>query len=171
MSKFIIKVYYPIVYSEYDPSNVKEAIRILGRNESMSSSSARNVAADLSEQLNSSHFEFSFDKGYWRQFGFGIVVVYNSDLRRVGGFDVSIVGWGKEDVDLYEKFIASNLTVFRSVDVGLTHVFHKIECDPKLPDEQMVMCLGSKGTSIASQRVLANLVYENREALLQDLRV
>lgn len=92
--------------------------------------------------------------------------MYNSDLRRVGGFDVSIVGWGKEDVDLYEKFIRSNLTVFRAVDVGLVHVFHKIECDPALAEEQMIMCLGSKATSIASQRQLARIVLKNKDILL-----
>lgn len=146
------QVYYPIVYSEYDPDDSIEAIKVL---------------ADTSEnpkqsKVRESHLEFNLDTGYWRQFGFGIVAVYNSDLRRVGGFDTSIVGWGKEDVDLYEKFIKSNLTIFRSIDPGLIHVFHKIECDPTLAEEQMIMCMGSKSTSIASQRVLANLIYEKK---------
>ena len=119
------------------------------------------------QKLRESHFSFDADSGYWRQFGFGIVCLYNSDLRRVGGFDTSIVGWGKEDVDLYEKFVASNLTIFRAVDPGLVHVFHRIECDSSLSDEQMIMCLGSKSTSISSQRVLANLIYEKRMHLIE----
>lgn len=41
--------------------------------------------------------------GYWRAFGFGIVAMYKSDLKAVGGLDTSILGWGGEDVDLYEK--------------------------------------------------------------------
>lgn len=47
------------------------------------------------------------DVGYWRNFGFGIVSMYKSDLELVGGFDISIQGWGKEDVDLYIKFSES----------------------------------------------------------------
>lgn len=91
-----------------------------------------------------------------------------SDLRRVGGFDTSIVGWGKEDVDLYEKFIRSNVSVFRSVDVGLVHVFHKIECDESLPEEQMIMCMGSKATSIASQRRLSQYVQQKLVLFLDE---
>jgi len=120
-----------------------------------------------SQKLRESHFSFDTDFGYWRQFGFGIVCVYNSDLRRVGGFDTSIIGWGKEDVDLFEKFIKSNITIFRTVDPGLVHVFHRIECDSSLSDEQMIMCLGSKSTSISSQRVLANLIFERKINLIE----
>ena len=120
-----------------------------------------------SQKLRESHFAFDADSGYWRQFGFGIVCVYNSDLRRVGGFDTSIIGWGKEDVDLYEKFIKSNITIFRTVDPGLVHVFHRIECDSSLSDEQMIMCMGSKATSISSQRVLANLIFEKKVNLIE----
>ena len=47
-------------------------------------------------------------------------------------------------VPLFEKFIKSNIIVFRAVDPGLTHVFHKIECDSNLSEEKMIMCLGSK---------------------------
>ncbi|CAF0940746.1 unnamed protein product [Brachionus calyciflorus] len=146
------QVYYPIVFSEYDPDDPLEAIKIL------SDSTNGNSTAKIRDD----HLNLNMDTGYWRQFGFGIVAVYNSDLRRVGGFDVRIVGWGKEDVDLYEKFVKSNLTIFRSIDPGLIHVFHKIECDPALAEEQMIMCLGSKSTSIASQQNLANLIFEKK---------
>lgn len=141
------QVYFPIVFSEYDPD------------------------PGLLEKRNinslQDHFDFNSETGYWRQFGFGIVAAYNSDLRRVGGFDTSIIGWGKEDVDLYEKFVRSNITVFRTVDPGLVHVFHKIKCDPGLAPEQMVMCVGSKSTSIASQRVLADIIYNRKLYLIE----
>jgi hypothetical protein len=61
-----------------------------------------------------------------------MVACYNSDLRLAGGFDTSIVGWGKEDTDLYNKFVHSNLTIFRAADPGLVHIFHDIVCDPGL---------------------------------------
>jgi chondroitin sulfate synthase len=136
------QVYFPIVFSEFDPSPSV-------------------VSGTAMRNPSKGHYDFTLDTGYWRQFGFGIVAAYNSDLRRVGGFDTSIIGWGKEDVDLYEKFIRSNITVFRSVDVGLVHVFHKIECDPNLASEQMIMCVASRATSIASQRTLTDLIYQS----------
>ena len=148
------QVYYPIVFSEYDPDDTINSIR--------------NVKTEKrsNQKLRKHHFDFSPNSGYWRHFGFGIVATYNSDLKRVGGFDKSIIGWGKEDVDLYEKYIKSNMTVFRTVDPGLVHVFHKIECDPQLNNEQTLMCIGSKSTSIASQRVLANLIYQRNSSRL-----
>ncbi len=155
------QVYYPIVYSEYDPDDSIEAIKVLTDKAEHKSKNTKR------QRTRSSHFGLDADNGYWRQFGFGIVAVYGSDLKRVGGFDTSIVGWGKEDVDLYEKFIHSNMTVFRSIDPGLIHIFHKIECDASLASEQMIMCMGSKATSIASQRVLANLIYEKKSYVLR----
>jgi chondroitin sulfate synthase len=159
------QVYYPIVFSEYDPDDTQDAIRVM--NNKMASSKRKSFLNNEDIFKESFTYDFDSDSGYWRQFGFGIVSVFNSDLRRVGGFDTSIIGWGKEDVDLFEKFIKSNLTLFRSVDPGLIHVFHKIDCDPNLSPEQMIMCMGSKATSIASQRVLAKLVYEKNAHLIE----
>lgn len=57
------------------------------------------------------------DVGYWRAFGFGIVAMYKSDLQSVGGLDTSILGWGGEDVDLYEKVEFSMYSkMFRSLN-------------------------------------------------------
>lgn len=47
--------------------------------------------------------------GYWRAFGFGIVSMYKSELLMAGGLDTSILGWGQEDVDLFEK--VSTITI------------------------------------------------------------
>jgi chondroitin sulfate synthase len=134
------QVYYPIVFSQYDPNP-----GIFGIKKSM---------------YKRDFFNFNTDYGNWRQSGFGMLSVYYGDLKRVGGFDTSIVGWGKEDVDLYDKFLKSNLTVFRSVEPGLIHVFHKIRCDPNLPVAQLDMCLGYKTLSIVSQRQLANIIHK-----------
>ena len=152
------QVYYPIVFSEYDPNGLKDGIKLTAFNPNDNTHH---------QKVRDSHFNLNSDDGYWRQFGFGILVTYYGDLKRVGGFDKSIIGWGKEDVDLYEKYIKSNLTLFRTADPGLTHVFHKINCDPNLAYEQMLMCLGSKATSIASQRVLSDYVYKMKSYLVE----
>ena len=92
--------------------------------------------------------------------------MYRADFERVGGFDLSISGWGKEDVDLFEKFIKagekdSRFEVFRAVDPTLIHVFHPVHCDAKLDNAQLTMCLGSKAASMASERVMTKYLMDN----------
>lgn len=103
------------------------------------------------------------DNGYWRQFGYGIVSCYRLDLDRAGGFNLNIHGWGKEDVDLFEKFIQLSqkdpqFEVFRAADPGLVHIYHEIHCNPGLEPAQLNMCLGSQKSSIAGQRKLSRMV-------------
>ncbi|XP_015927513.2 chondroitin sulfate synthase 1 [Parasteatoda tepidariorum] len=133
------QVYFPVVFSEYDPEYLENDSEI----------------PSLSEE-----------RGYWRQFGYGIVSIYNEDLRQVGGFDTSIRGWGKEDVDLYSKVVRSNLTVLRAADPGIVHVFHPITCSPELEDSQYEMCWGSKLSSLASQKTLAKIILSNKQKYL-----
>lgn len=126
------QAYFPIVFSQFDPS--------FGTNRS-------------SDDV----FEIDQDRGYWRFYGFGIAALYRSDLRTVGGMNTSIRGWGQEDVDLYDRVVASSLSVFRAPDPGLVHVFHPIECDADLTmgAKQRKMCQGTKASTYASQRRLA----------------
>lgn len=124
--------YYPVVFSQYDPSMAT------GGN-------------------------FTAGAGYWRQFGYGIVALYNADFMDAGGFDLDIRGWGREDVDLVERLLARNISVFRAVDPGLVHVFHAKLCDPGLDAAQYQMCLGSKASSYASLRTLCNYVRQTPE--------
>lgn len=129
------QVYYPIVFSQYQNSLKK----LITKNES------------IHDQ------EF----GYWRQFGYGIVSVYNQDLISVGGYDTNINGWGMEDVNLYDRFIASNLTIFRSADPDLIHIYHAIHCDNKLSSIQYEMCLGTKFFSLDSINTISTFIQQN----------
>jgi chondroitin sulfate synthase len=88
-----VQVYYPIVFSQYDPTLI----------------CSNSLSCDIKWT------NFSSDLGYWRSFGYGIVSVYKKDLISVGGLDTSIKGWGKEDVDLYIKFVESNLTYTKKI--------------------------------------------------------
>ena len=132
------QMYFPIVFSQYDPSFEDDDPESLAFN-----------------QIHSSTFDIDDDRGYWRFYGFGIASLYRSDLKQVGGMNLSIHGWGKEDVDLFDRVIRSNLTVFRAADPGLIHVFHPIECDVHLETKQRTMCQGSLANTYASQRRLA----------------
>ncbi|GAV07635.1 hypothetical protein RvY_17450 [Ramazzottius varieornatus] len=139
-------VYYPIVFSQYDPSTW----------------STKDTSVD--------HFHLTQDSGYWRQFGYGIASMYRADFERVGGFDQSIYGWGKEDVDLFEKYIKegekdSRFAVFRAVDPTLVHIYHPIHCDAKLDSVQLTMCLGTKAASLASESVMTRYLMDNPSLL------
>nr|WNN25237.1 chondroitin sulfate synthase 1 [Sinonovacula constricta] len=141
-----VQIYYPIVFSQYDPDT-------LCNNKTLGS------------QCNVEPLDFSPRMGYWRQFGYGIAAMYRSDLEKVGGYDTSIQGWGKEDVDLFDKFVQNNITVFRAVDTGMIHVFHPIRCDVNLEPSQFQMCIGSKATCLASQQQLAEMVLQMKNVL------
>ncbi len=144
------QVYYPIVFSQYDPKIVCDETGVL-------------ETAKCQERT--SPFSFSQDYGYWRQFGFGIVSIYRSDLLKVGGLDTSIQGWGKEDVDLFHRVLASNLSIFRAADPGMVHIYHPINCDPSLEHAQYQMCLGSKVSTYGSISRLSYIIYSTNDIL------
>ena len=129
------QLYFPIVFSQYSP-------RFLSDN-------------------NTNNNDLNENRGYWRQFGFGIVSLYNSDLQSVGGLNVSIQGWGMEDVNLYDRIIRTNLSIFRSIDHNLVHIYHDIHCDHSLTSIQYEMCLGTKLTSLGSVPQLAKYINQN----------
>ena len=65
------------------------------------------------------------DGGYWREYGYGIMAAFKADIVRAGGFNTRIHGWGKEDVDLYSKCLKIGLTITRTTDPDLVHVYHQ----------------------------------------------
>lgn len=134
------QVFYPIVFSEYAPETWDAA------------------EEDSHPLVFSERFRYGRTRGYFRHFGFGLVSMYKQDLESVGGLDTSIKGWGKEDVDLFEKCLRhSSLTIMRVPEVGLVHGYHPVKCDSTaLPPAQYKMCLGSRSASYGSVDSLAD---------------
>ncbi|CAF1437663.1 unnamed protein product, partial [Didymodactylos carnosus] len=131
------QVYFPIIFSQYDPQ--------------------------YWNTLKSENNSFSLLRdsvGYWRQYGFGMLGIYKGDLKYAGDWNQEISGWGKEDVEIYDKLVQSNLTVFRSVDNSLIHVFHAKECNSILRDDQMRMCKGTRSITLGSQKTLVTQVQK-----------
>ncbi|XP_071844885.1 chondroitin sulfate synthase 1-like [Apostichopus japonicus] len=122
------------------------------------------------ESHPSSTLVISKETGFFRNHGYGIVCLYNEDLQRVGGLDSSIVGWGFEDVDLYQKFVSSNITILRTPDPGLIHIYHPVECDVMLEPKQYQMCMGTKGNTYGSNMQLAKQLQEVRAKLADGAR-
>jgi chondroitin sulfate synthase len=131
------QVYFPIIFSQYDPSYWE--IRHM--------------------QTNFSSFPLHENIGYWRQYGFGMLGIYKSDLGSIGDWNVEISGWGKEDVEIYDKLVQSpTLNVFRTIDTSLMHVFHAKECSISLRADQLKMCHGTQSITLGSQHVLGRHV-------------
>jgi len=105
--------------------------------------------------------EFRDGGGYWRDFGYGIMSGFKKDIMTVGGYKTDIVGWGKEDVDLYDKIMRSKLYVYRSIDSNLVHKYHKVTCSISLPAEQGTMCAVSRANTFLPINTLFNLVVNS----------
>ena len=102
-------------------------------------------------------------RGHWAHYSYGMVCIYASDYRKSGGFDVSMRGWGEEDVDLLNRVLKSGLEVFRAPDPGLIHNWHSKSCNKDKISNPAVYehCLQSKGENLADRIELAQYVFEN----------
>nr|XP_020449536.1 chondroitin sulfate N-acetylgalactosaminyltransferase 1-like [Monopterus albus] len=143
------KVYYPVLFSQYNPS-------IIYSNQS--------VLPSIQQQL-----VIRKETGFWRDFGFGMTCQYRSDFINIGGFDRNIKGWGLEDVHLYRKYLHSKLMVIRAPSRGLFHLWHEKTCADELPPDKYKMCMQTKAMSEASHGQLGELFFK-REAHMNSLK-
>jgi hypothetical protein len=104
--------------------------------------------------------------GLWREAGFGMVCLYRSDFRELGGFDKTITGWGKEDVDLFDRMVRA-FDVVRAVDEGIMHEWHDKICDPNLTAKQLIMCNGAKANMEGDKMVLGSKLAHARHELAE----
>ncbi|XP_024131905.1 chondroitin sulfate N-acetylgalactosaminyltransferase 1 isoform X2 [Oryzias melastigma] len=137
------KVFYPVLFSQYNPA-------VIYRNSSH--------LPPLQQQL-----VISQETGFWRDFGFGMTCQYRSDFINIGGFDRSIKGWGLEDVHLYRKYLHSKLMVIRSPSRGLFHLWHEKSCADELPPDKYKMCMQTKAMNEASHGQLGELYFRREK--------
>ena len=130
------QVWMPIVYSQFDPKY-------------MHVNRERKISDD----------EVSEEAGYWRVWGFGMTCIYKSDYDRSGGFDLSLIGWGVEDVLLCSAVVGTGIDVFRFKERNLLHKFHTKKCASSLMSELAKICHTTKYNHYACQRNLAELYY------------
>ncbi|XP_078485764.1 chondroitin sulfate synthase 3-like [Ciona intestinalis] len=125
------QVYYPVFFSQYDPDV---------------------VYVDMPKPQN--YFVFSELAGFWRHFSYGMVSLYASDFDRTNGFDLSIHGWGLEDIHLVNAILTAGLDVFKSTEPGQVHVFHDKICDSSLSEKQRTSCQNSRAAHYAPSTLL-----------------
>ncbi len=148
------QVYFPIMFSQFDPQYSCTRTEFIKNNKCL---------VDNPEERD--HFDFREINGYWRQFGFGEVSIFKSDFDQIGGYDTTIVGWGKEDVHFLEATFKHNLLPLNSIDPGIIHIYHPYSCDPNLPRDQYDMCLQSMRSTFVSSEILTEMVYNNEDIL------
>lgn len=104
-------------------------------------------------------------RGHWAHYSYGMVCLYAGDYHKTGGFDVSMRGWGEEDIDLLNKALKSGLEVFRAPDPGLIHNWHPKVCNKQKMTQGAAYehCLQSKGENLADRIELAQYVFENEQ--------
>ncbi|XP_073935569.1 chondroitin sulfate N-acetylgalactosaminyltransferase 2 isoform X2 [Castor canadensis] len=133
------KVFYPVVFSLYNPAIVY---------------ANQDTPPPVEQQL-----VHKKDSGFWRDFGFGMTCQYQSDFLTIGGFDMEVKGWGGEDVHLYRKYLHGDLIVIRTPVPGLFHLWHEKHCADELTPEQYRMCIQSKAMNEASHSHLGMMVF------------
>ncbi|XP_042208863.1 chondroitin sulfate N-acetylgalactosaminyltransferase 1-like [Homarus americanus] len=125
------QVYYPVVFSLYNPKLVYPLFD--------------KKVPPVNEQL-----AVDEQSGFWRTFGFGMACMFRDDYHVSGGFP-DIRTWGGEDVALYQQFLKlTNIKVIRAPDPSLFHLYHHKDC-MDTGSSSYVACLKSKAVTEGSQ--------------------
>jgi hypothetical protein len=104
-------VYFPIVWSAYDPQSVQLVQAHLRHKKS---------------QPKLTLDEFSEHRGRWLPHGVGIYVMRGSDIRSFR-FDETFQGWGGEDTAFY-FLMGRHRRLLRRYETGNIHVWHDKSC-------------------------------------------
>ena len=104
--------------------------------------------------------------GHWAHYSYGMLCIHAGDYRKLKGFDISMRGWGEEDIDLLDQVLKSDLEVFRSPDPGLVHNWHPKMCDKGRITNPAAYehCLQSRGENLADRVELSRYVFESELA-------
>lgn len=125
------QVYYPIIFSLYNPSLVYPLLD--------------KPVPPVQDQL-----AVGEHTGFWREFGYGMACVTRGDYLGAGGYP-DIRTWGGEDEALYQQFLTKDhIKVIRAPDPSLFHLHHAKECSEG-QGVAYVACLKSRANTEGSK--------------------
>lgn len=135
------QVYFPIFFKLYKMDFVHKYGRI-------------NITSTIMRQ-----------NGHWAHYSYGMVCIYGEDYLDTGGFDLSLQGWGEEDVSFLHQVIKAGKEIMRAPDPGLIHRWHPKHCSKATISSDTVYehCLRSRAENIADRIELANYYFEKEE--------
>jgi chondroitin sulfate synthase len=130
-------VYFPIIYSDF---------------------------SNMFTIHNHSMMNVQTNFGLFSIYGFGNVAVRKKDLERIGGWEINNHDWGVEDGNLFERFvnISADCSVFRAVEPGLRHYYHKKMCDGIENKVRQKMCFDAEAILLGSQTDMINYIFNNQ---------
>lgn len=134
------RVYFPIVFSLYDPN-------VVYADNAMPSKSGQLIAKDHT--------------GAWRIHGYGIACQYRNDFlaaSKLGPFGKT---WGREGVDLFRRYVCLGLRTMRAFDRGIFHWHHDRYCDAGRPVSEYDDCLATKARYAMSHRQMGVLALKS----------
>jgi len=107
--------------------------------------------------------DISSNIGVFSIYGFGNVVVRKRDLDQIGGWETDNHEWGNEDVDLFQRFsdASSKCNVFRAVEPGLRHYYHKKMCNGIVNLARQKMCQDADFVLLGSQANMVDYLFDN----------
>lgn len=122
------------------------------------------IYSDFSNRFNHSSNNLGKNFGLFSIYGFGNVAVRKADLERIGGWEINNHHWGNEDVNLFAKFVnfSNQCSIFRSVEPGLKHIYHKKMCYGIDDIIRKKICLDAEATLFASQIDMVNYILNKK---------
>ncbi|CAF3201638.1 unnamed protein product [Rotaria socialis] len=102
--------------------------------------------------------------GLFSIYGFGNVAVRKEDLDKIGGWETNNRDWGLEDGNLYHRFNdpTSDCYVFRAVEPGLRHYYHKKMCNGIMNKAREKMCIEADAMLIGSHADMTNYLMNTK---------
>ena len=113
---------------------------------------------------NQSMIDIKSDFGLFSIYGFGNVAVRKGDLDRIGGWETNNYDWGVEDVNLFQQFvnISAECYIFRAVEPGLRHNYHKKMCHGIKNEKRKKMCYDAEILLLGSQVNMVDYMFNNK---------
>ncbi|CAF4294367.1 unnamed protein product [Rotaria sp. Silwood2] len=113
---------------------------------------------------NHSIIDARVDSGLFSIYGFGNVAVRKRDLDRIGGWEINNHYWGDEDVNLFQQFVkfSAECYIFRAVEPGLKHVYHKKMCNGIKNRERFKTCYDAEINLLGSQADMIDYIFNHK---------